>query len=204
MNMNRNDLHLFFDTETSGFINKAKSFDDPTQNWCCQLGAILSTKDEILGELNVIIKANGRSMPQFLVDTCHGISAERADREGVEEYQALEEFALLLVDMPMKVCHNYNFDSEFLDHLFKRNLDNLTDIARSKYFLEYPHFCTMNNKEITTFCNLKNKKGAPKKPKLEELYEILFHEPMLHVHDAMADTRATRRCFYELQRLGVI
>jgi DNA polymerase III epsilon subunit-like protein len=201
--MNRNDLHLFFDTETSGFINKAKSFDDPTQNWCCQIGAILSTKDEIIDQLDVIIKANGRTMPSF-VAKIHGITAERADQEGVEEYQALEQFAMLLADMPMKICHNYNFDSEFLDHLFKRNLDNLTDIARSKYFLDLPHFCTMNNKDIIAFCDLKNKKGAPKKPKLEELYEILFLEPMPNAHNAMADATATMECFYELQTLGVI
>jgi len=104
----------------------------------------------------------------------------------------------------MKVCHNYSFDSEFLDHLFKRNLDNLTDIARSKYFLEYPYFCTMNDKDIIKFCDLKNKKGAPKKPKLEELYQILFSEPMKQAHNALADARATRRCFYELQNIGII
>ena len=202
--MNRNDLHLFFDTETSGFISKTKSFDDPTQVWCCQIGAILSTKNEIISELDVIIKANGRSMPSFLVKECHGISAERADLEGIEEHEALEQFALLHKDMPMKVCHNYNFDFAHVDYMFKRNMDKLSDVARSKYFIDYPHFCTMNNKDITTFCNLKNKKGAPKKPKLEELYEILFSEPMLHAHNAMADTRATRRCFYELQNLGVI
>jgi DNA polymerase-3 subunit epsilon len=62
----------------------------------------------------------------------------------------------------------------------------------------------MNNKDITAFCDLKNKKGAPKKPKLEELYEILFLEPMPNAHNAMADAAATRRCFYELQSRGII
>ena len=53
---------LFFDTETSGFIRKALSPDDPEQAWVIQIGALLATEEEQLDELNLLIKPVGRYM----------------------------------------------------------------------------------------------------------------------------------------------
>ena len=198
-----NELHLFFDTETSGFISDKKSYDAPDQAWCCQIGAILSTKDEIIDTLDVIIKANGRKMPSFLVNL-HGISAERADLEGIEEDEALELFANLMKDTPKRICHNYDFDFKFIDHLFKRNMDTLTDEARSKYFLQLPHFCTMKDPKIKNYIDARNKKGGLKWPKLEEMYKFLFEEDFPNAHNALADAQATRKCYYELLKRGII
>lgn len=195
---------LFFDTETSGFINKKKTYDDPEQNWCCQIGAMTTDQDgNELETLDVIIKANGRKIPSFLVDL-HGISAERADAEGIEEIEAIEKFSRLMLDMPTKICHNFLFDNEFTDHMFLRNMDDLSDIARSRYFLQLPHICTMRHKEVVKFCGLKNKAGKPKWPKLEELYQILFDKDFPNAHNAMADTRATKECFFELVKREII
>ncbi len=199
----KNELHLFFDTETSGFISDKKDFDDPTQAWCCQIGAILSTKDEVLAELDVIIKANGRLMPDFLVKL-HGISAEKADLEGIEEVEALELFSELMIDIPKRVCHNYSFDIKFLDQMFKRNMDLLTDAARSKYFLQLPYFCTMKDPNIKKYIGATNKKGALKNPKLSEIYQALFEEEMPNAHTAFGDASALRKCYYELQSRGII
>lgn len=201
---NESNLHFFFDTETSGFISKKKTIDDPTQNWCVQIGAILSTKDEIISELDVLIKPNGRTIPEFLTQNVHGISVEQAQEKGIEEVEALELFARMLKDMPKKICHNFLFDNEFLDHMFQRNMDELSDEARSKYFIQFPHFCTMRDKNIIKFCDLKNIKGAPKVPKLEELYMILFEEDFPNAHNALADAQATRKCYYELLKRGII
>jgi len=199
----KNELHLFFDTETSGFISKSKTVNDPTQAWCVQLGAILSTATEIISDLDIIIKANGRTMNPY-AQSVHGISSEKADIEGIEEVEALELFALMMKDIPKKICHNYDFDSLFIDHMFQRNMDALSDFARSKYFLQLPHFCTMKDSRIKSFCGLTNVKGAPKWPKLEELYMILFEEEIENAHNAMADVMATRKCYYELLKKGII
>jgi len=201
--MNRNKQCLFFDTETSGFITKSKSAKDPDQAWIVQLVGVLCEDKEIINSVNVIIKANGRSMNPH-AQAIHGISPEQADRDGLDEPEALGLFADLLVKNPMRVCHNYAFDSVFLDQLFERNMDVLSDEHRSKYFLQFPHFCTMTDPRIKKFCNAKDKKGSVKNPKLIELYTKLFDQDFEKQHDALADALALRSCYYKLKELEVI
>ena len=194
---------LFFDTETSGFITKALSADDPKQAWTVQVGAILANKDEDIAKMNTIIKANGRSM-NYHAQKIHGISPERADAEGVEELEAAEEFGLLLHQADLMVCHNLAFDIKYVRHLMERNSDDLSDEARSAFYLDMPGYCTMQDKAVVKFCGLKNKANRPKWPKLVELYEILFEESFDDAHDAFADISATKRCFFALLDLGII
>jgi len=195
--------YLFFDTETSGFPKKLAA-DHREQSWCCQLGAMLTNeKGETIEELDMLIKANGRKLSSFITGLT-GITVKMTMEDGVEEVEVLENFAKLLVNNPKKVCHNYAFDSQFLEHLFVRNMEKLSDFARPKYFLEYESFCTMKDKRIVTFCGLKNKGGYPKWPKLEELYRKLFEKDFENAHNAMADVRATKDCFFELIKRGVI
>ena len=200
---NDQEVCLFFDTETSGFISGKKSFDDPTQAWCVQLAAVLATKHTIIETMNVIIKPNGRTMNHHAA-AVHGISLERAQEEGIDEKDALELFSELLTDTPKRIAHNFDFDSLFISQMFERNMDNLSDQARSKYFLQLPHFCTMKDKRIKAYCDCKNVKGYPKYAKLEEMYEILFKTVMPNAHDAMADVIATKDCYYELLKKGII
>ena len=196
-------MELFFDTETSGTISKKLSFDDRNQAWCCQLAAILSTKDEIISELNVLIKSNGRTIPQFITDI-HGITTDMCDTDGVEEHEALEGFAVMLKDCPKRICHNYDFDSVFLYHMFQRNISKLSDEGRSAYFLQHPYFCTMKDQTIKKYINAKNVKGRLKWAKLAEMYKKLLEEDMPNAHDAMGDVIALRRCYYELQKREII
>ncbi len=197
------DLHIFFDVETSGFASKKLPANHPDQAWAVQLAAILSTKSKIIGELNVIIKANGRPMNSH-AQAVHGISPETADRDGIPELDAIAQFAALLVSNPKKVCHNYDFDSQFIAHMFERNMDELTDEQRSRYFIDLPHFCTMKDTGIKKYVSAKNVNGRAKFPKLSELYHKLFNRNFDDAHDAMADVRALRDSFYELQTRGVI
>ena len=43
-----------------------------------------------------------------------------------------------------------------------------------------------------------------KYPKLTELYTKLFGHAFSGAHDAMADIKATKECFFELKRRGII
>ena len=196
-------INLFFDTETSGFISNKKDPTDPTQAWCVQLAAILTNGINEVETLNVLIKPNGRKIPIYATNV-HGITVEKAQAHGIEEVEALELFASMMNPVITQICHNYRFDSQFIDHMFQRNMDKLSDEARSKFFFQLPHFCTMSDKRIVNFCGLKNKANRPKWPKLEELYEILFGEVFENAHDALADVRATVACYYELIERGVI
>jgi len=194
---------IFFDTETSGFIKKDLSFDHPEQAWTVQIGAILGNQNEDFAKMNTIIKANGRSMNPFAQEV-HGISIERADAEGVEELEAAEQFGLMLRQADFMVCHNHSFDWQYVKHLMERNIDKMSDEARSAFYLDLPAYCTMKDKAVVKFCGLKNKLGKPKWPKLIELHEHLFSERFDGAHDAFADITAAKRCFFALLDLGII
>jgi len=194
---------LFFDTEASGFIKKELSSDHPDQAWTVQIGAILANQNEDFAKMNTIIKSYGRSMNPF-AEAVHGISSERADAEGIEEFEAAEQFGLMLRKADLMVCHNQSFDWQYVKHLMERNIDKMSDEARSAFYLDLPAYCTMKDKAIVKFCGLKNKLGKPKWPKLIELHEKLFSEGFDGAHDAFADITATKRCFFALLDLGII
>lgn len=201
--MNPETKVLFFDTETSDFIKKSLSANDPEQAWTVQIGAILATPEQELGQMNVIIKANGRSM-NYYAQEVHGITVERADLEGIEELEAAEQFGKLLRQADLVVCHNFSFDWGYVYQMMERNLDGLSDEARSAFYLDLPNHCTMRDKAVVKMCGLRNKAGKPKWPKLIELHQHLFSEEFDGAHDAYADITATKRCFFELVSRGVI
>lgn len=201
--MNSNTKILFFDTETSDFIKKDLPANDPKQAWVVQIGALLATPEEILGELNVIIQANGRWINPYAQEV-HGISVERADEEGIPELEAAEQFGLLLRQAELVVGHNFDFDWKYAMHLLERNMDDLSDEARSAFYLDLPNHCTMKDKNVVKFCGLKNKLGRAKWPKLVELHEKLFEKGFDGAHDAFADITATRDCFLELVKREII
>ena len=196
---------FFFDTETSGFISGKIPYNDPNQAWCVQIGAILANQNEVFEELNIIIQSNGREINRH-AEAVHGISAERADEEGVTELCAVNEFGPILRQADLIVCHNADFDWKFVYQLMQRTMDNkaLTDEARSAFYLDLPRFCTMKDPAIKKYVDARNVKGYIKWPKLIELYQKLFEKDFENAHDAMADIVATKDCFYELIKRGVI
>jgi DNA polymerase III epsilon subunit-like protein len=201
--MNNETKVLFFDTETSDFIKKSVPANDPTQAWTVQIGAILASQQEEIDQMNCLIKSYGRSMNHY-AQQVHGISSEYADEHGIEELEAAEQFGLLLRQADLLVCHNFSFDWNYVYQMMERNLDDLSDLARSAFYLDLPSFCTMKDKKIVKFCNLKNKANKPKWPKLIELYEILFKKQFDNAHDAYADISATRDCFFELVKREIV
>ncbi len=201
-------MELFFDTETSGFISKNLPLDSWDNAYTVQLAAILSTKDTIYQEVNLMIRAESREMNPY-AEKVHGISVETSNTGGITELAALKIFALLLNFNPTKICHNIAFDFGHIDAMVARNLKNLNDFTRSRYYLDLPECCTM--KESTNYCMIPHKpnkngvvRSGNKWPTLEELHMFLFNEDFDGAHDALADVKATRRCYYELVERGVV
>ena len=201
--MNNETKILFFDTETSDFIKKDLPANDPKQAWVVQIGALLATPEKTIDSLNTIIQANGRSINHY-AEEVHKISVFKADEEGIPELEAAEKFGLLLRQADLVVGHNFDFDWKYAVHLLERNMDDLSDEARSAFYLDLPNHCTMKDKNVVKFCGLKNKLGRAKWPKLIELHEILFEKGFDGAHDAFADITATRDCFFELVKRGII
>ena len=140
----------------------------------------------------------------YHAEQVHGISVEKADSEGIEEIDATEQFGILLRQASLVVGHNVDFDLKYVQHLFERNMDKLSDEARSAFYLELPNQCTMKDKKIVKFCGLKNKAGRAKWPKLIELHKILFDEEFDAAHNAFADITATKNCYFELIKRDII
>jgi len=187
-------MELFFDTETSDMYKFKKPHDDPSQPWIVQLGFILSTRDAIYQEGNLLIKANGRSISPG-AEAVHCISKETCELAGIEEKLVLELFAHLLISANLLVAHNIGFDTRVLRASV---YDLYDDILLQRIKGPEGHFCTMMRG--TNLCNLPGRYGRPKWPKLQELHKFLFGEEFKDAHDALADVRATRRCYYEMTK----
>ena len=140
----------------------------------------------------------------YYAQEVHGITIERADTEGIEELEAAEQFGLMLRQADLVVCHNFAFDWNYVYQMMERNLEELSDEARSAFYLDLPNHCTMKDKAVVKMCGLKNKAGRPKWPKLTELHEHLFGERFDGEHDAYEDISATKRCFFELVNRGIV
>jgi DNA polymerase III epsilon subunit-like protein len=193
---------LFFDTETTGLPNFKARSADPNQPKVLQLGCILATsKGEELESYQTLIKIGSTSIHPMAL-AAHGISAEKANKEGIEPKDAFEAFFSLTEDADSLCCHNFNFDIRLM-RIFAAQVGESAEVDMAD-ILEMPYYCTM--KSTIEFCHLPFPSGRKgnKFPKLEELYQILFNKPFEGAHDALVDVRGTMECFFELQKRGIM
>ena len=180
---------LFFDTETTG-INR--SLDRVVQ-----LAWIVADFDgEIFTRKSYIIKPEDFYIPSR-ASAIHGITNEIANKRGDYLEDVLNELITDSEDVEVLVAHNASFDIGFLKGEFEY-------IDINYPFDELEIICTMNSS--TNYCRLQKQNGMSgyKRPKLEELHFLLFDEYFDNAHDALADTDACMRCFFELVERGVI
>ncbi len=191
-------MFLIYDTETTGLPKDYNAPLTDSDNWPRMVQISWQLHDE-LGNLldvkNYIIKPENYEIPYAVVKV-HGITTERALKQGVLLSQVLEEFNQSLNKAKFVVGHNIEFDNNIIGAEFHRKNISTTLFDRK----------TLDTKnESTEYCAIPGGKGGKYKwPKLEELHEILFREKFDMAHNAAADVEATARCFFELVRLGVI
>ena len=196
------DSNLFFDTETTGLPPKGMYNASPTCTdiWprMVQLAWIVTNQEgKILKRRSEIIYPDGFTIPQEATDV-HGITTERARREGKPLREVLDDFAKDLVNAKQIVCHNVEFDQHIVGaELYRMDMDY-------QALMDKPSICTMLSS--TNFCAIPNPNGYDdyKWPKLSELYRKLFNRDFEDAHDALADITATKDCFFELKRRGII
>lgn len=192
--------YLFFDTETNGLPRDYKAHYSDTKNWprIVQLAWILTDYEgQALQKSCDIIKPEGFVIPD---DMIHGISHQRAIDEGIKLRAALMNFSLAMRQADVLVCHNSAFDSPIV----ACEMIRVNGIYSADMLYKKPAICTMESS--TNFCSIPSpyKAGAYKWPRLTELHEKLFNEGFDGAHDALADVKATVRCFFELRRLEII
>lgn len=195
--MNNFQKYLFFDTETTGIPNDYKAPCTNTDNWprLIQLGWLLTdAAGRILSEGNHIVRPDGFEIPKAASDV-HGITTEFALENGKPLLDVIFAFGADLNQADCMVGHNLDYDLHIVGAEYVRlGYDSRIMFAR-------PTLCTMQ--ATIQFCNIPGRFG-PKWPKLMELYTKLFGQEFDGAHDAMADIVATKDCFFELLKRGIV
>ena len=186
-------MFLIFDTETTGLPKKWKAPLSDSDNWPRLVQLAWQLHDEhgkLIINKNFIIKPDGFEIP-FAVAKIHGITTERAEKDGVDLKSAIDEFIVDLKRVTYNVGHNIEFDINIVGaEIYRLGLD--TDEITSLAVID-----TKN--ESVDFCALPGGRGGKFKwPTLTELHTKLFGVPFADAHDAAYDVDATARCFFGL------
>lgn len=191
-------MFLIYDTETTGLPKNDQAPLTDFENWprLIQLAwQIHDEKGEVLEVKSYLIKPEGFVIPHG-AEKIHGISTERAEKEGKDLGEVLEIFSKSLAQAKVIVGHNIEFDNTVMQ----------VEYLRKEIPCSIPDKITLDTKEVSTdFCAIPGGRGGKFKwPKLPELYFKLFQTDFDAAHNASADVQATARCFFELLRIGVI
>ena len=189
-------MYLFVDTETTG-LPPSQSAQLGAWPRLVQLGWLLSedTGDIVLQD-TAIIRPEGYHIPQR-VTRIHGISTQMAYDQGISLDDALQRFSQALRYSHFLIGHNIDYDYHVLLAEFHRKKINTL-------FSHYPRFCTMKSPRVMEFVRIMRGSNHRKYPKLSDLYHILFDERLHQDHDALADAKMCKQCFFELKKIGVI
>ena len=181
---------LIFDTETSG-LGYTK-YDILSLSW--QVIDLHSWSK--LSEGNVYFDWVSDDRVQPIAIKMNGLTKERLEKLGtIDRAEGMKMFKEALTDVDLVVAHNASFDKLYVDETVKR--ESLPSI-------EWPDFIDTKN-SMTTFCSLPKKGGGYKKPKLEELADVLGIEKSdLVLHQSSFDVELTKRCFRKIVEDGLV
>ena len=189
-------MYLFFDTETTGLPKNWKAPVTDFNNWprMVQIAWILcDSKGNRMATGDYIIKPENFTIP-YDASKIHGISTEKAIREGENLEIVLTEFNSLVEKADFIVAHNISFDEKIVGaELLRKAVKSVFQIKRK--------LCTMQ--ASTNYCKLPGPYGY-KWPKLSELHIKLFGVDFEEAHNAFVDINATEKCFWEMRKIGLI
>lgn len=192
---------LFFDTETTGVPKNYKASYIDVENWprLVQLGFIVY---DILdgGDVSEMVSVERIVKPEGFViseevSKIHGVTQTCAEMFGTPVKSVLDEFLNLVKICDTLVGHNLNYDMNVMGAEYQRAISQNTLIGKSQYD-------TML--KGTEFCKLPGTYGKYKWPKLFELYQKLFNEPLAQTHTALDDIRNTSKCYFQMRKLGIV
>jgi DNA polymerase III epsilon subunit-like protein len=189
---------LFIDTETTGLPKYSATTD--TEKWprIVQLAwSLYDTEGNRESQNSFIIYPTDFTIP---IDSAriHGITTERAKKEGLSLHKVLPQFNTDIEKSKTIVAHNLDFDLPIIKTEFLR-CRMTTNLA------EKQKFCTMKTPGIVSYCKIPNSSGTRNKwPKLTQLHLHLFETEFSGCHDAGADVETCAKCYFELRRRGII
>ena len=200
------NIRLFIDTETTGLPINDKLPYTELDNWPYLVQVALVIEDDnygILAKRNMILKPDGYIIPESSTKV-HGISNEKAIKNGEERDKVLSFLDRVLYNSDIIIGHNVLFDL----NVIKSEIIRIKGM-KNALFLKKHHSVIDTMKIGMDICKLPNlsfysRRSQPYKyPKLDELYYKLFNKRFDNQHDAMADVQATYDCYYELKKKSV-
>ena len=184
---------LIFDTETTGLPRDWKAPMSDTDNWprLVQLAWQLHEPNgKLVSRGNIIVRPDGFTIP-FNAAKVHGITTERAERDGEELTSVLDAFQEDLAKAKYIVGHNVEFDINIVGCELIR-VGRPPELLTEKVDID-------SKDEATEFCAIPGGRGGKFKwPTLTELHQKLFGVGFDDAHDAAYDVDATSRCFFGL------
>jgi DNA polymerase-3 subunit alpha len=191
-------MYLIFDTETTGLPSSWNAPLTDFDNWprVVQLAWQLhDATGSLIRARSFIVKPEGFSIP-FNAEKVHGISTDRAMREGSSLIEVCLAFLEDVNQSTYLAGHNISFDLNIMGcELLRLGMPNYLEEKKQ-----------LDTKELATdYCAIPGGKGGKYKwPTLTELHLKLFGESFAEAHDAAYDVDATSKCFFELLRLFII
>ena len=188
------EMELFFDVETTGLPERgAPCFDVHAYSDAriVSIAWVLRSKHQVLSQrYSIIRQADTDSMSEPLgASYIHGINRGMTQTFGKELFPVLKDFMTDVALCDTVVAHNLEFDSNVVaSELYRLGLDPCA-------FLNHKSHCTMKSNTDLVRKTFKNSTSY-KWPKLSELYNFCFHEPMKGAHNALADVENTAACYY--------
>jgi len=187
--------YLFFDTETTGLPKSWKAPLTDFGNWphIVQIAwALFDSQGIQTAFYDHIIRPQGFKIPESAT-AIHGISNERALKDGRPVSEVLKEFSDAVRGAACLVAHNMDFDEKMVRvELLRQGLpDDFPAVKK---------ICTM--KDSAEYCRIPGRYGN-KWPKLSELHIKLFETDFEDQHNAASDVRCCAKCFFELRRRSV-
>lgn len=187
-------MYLFFDTETTGMVQRDLPADHAEQPRLVQLGAILADSDlDVRSEISLLIRSDGHAFDPEAVKV-HGISSHDADEFGIPMDSALDLFRELCGRARTAVAHNIDFDLRVMATQYARRGD-------SSPLAALDHECTMSL--ATDRVQLESRRGIGfKPPTLNEAYRFFYGKEIENAHDAIADCRACLNVYRALREVS--
>lgn len=179
---------IVLDTETAGFKGPIMQL---------AYSAYQEFSNRHIFDYNALIRHDNEYEVHEDAFKIHGLTHGQCQAKGADAVQSLRDLVSTLKDAKTIVGHKLQFDLAMISK------DCFYYGIKFDYTMTDPRFvCTMA--KTKGLCNLKDIKGRPKFPSLTELHYRLFGETFEGAHDALADVKATAKCFFELKRLGIV
>ena len=221
--MNKQNLILVFDVETTGLIPKRGLENIELCPYILQLSFIVydTNKSEIKRKFNSYVNINDGIDVTPKITELTGITKETCKMLGKPIEYVLTEFYNEYQSCDVIVAHNIEFDKEMISIEVIRNYSKMVEngclypsLLFNRIYDNVNHkeiYCTMKNGK--KFCDLwtggstnelstkTNIRRYQKNPKLSELYYKIFNTIPTGLHDAQVDTDVCLKCYIHLRTI---